>query len=771
MAERDLSDTTALTKARSDDELRVANRVLREWFLTAMVTLLVVVWLVSSQITERADHMVYDGLNRIMPVEASEDIVVVGIDNRSLDAIGPWPWPRDIHARLIDRLSAVGSGPIAYDVLFLEQTPQDTALEAAVAKAGNVYMPALIGVPGSNGAPWFVDLPSGKLSSVAAGIGHVMLTPDEDGTVRHLPLWLSTEQQNHGHLVLPLAQTRLGTQTLSPPALARTAELTAAAPTLIRYPTQQAGYRVLSFIDVLNGEIPAEFLRNRLVLVGATAQGMGDRYATTNSPDSELVPGVEIQAALLQTLIDQSAPKQPSPIVHLLLSVLPIVLILVGFLFLRPASNTLLGLGLLVASIAASAIALKLGWWWPPVSAIAGVMIAWPLWSWRRLAAAYSYMQTEMSSLDRERSRLNLASLSSRPVWRTGDEISRQMHALHSTMKQVRDFNNFISQSVRSLPDAAVITDNDDVVLMANSRAQNLFADAELEHQPISKLFAQLGQSEWKKWLAVTTVAHEDIVTRDGRALQIATAPLTDAEGKRAGSIIRFADVTQMRAAERQRERTLQLLGHDMRAPQVSIIALLDNPKPPEDFLKRIRSNANQTLELAEGYVQLSRAESQMLRLQTTDLGQLLTEAADMMWPQAAAKGVDLHSPNVDDEYLVQADSALLRRVLINLLDNAIRHTPTGSRVMCDLFKHGGKITITIADEGQGFDPDVRSRMFQPYQGGKIAGAGLGLSFVGTVIQRHGGHVGLEPPAGLPANETGTCFYITLDEDRDEDEA
>ena len=768
MLERDPSETSAPHKGRSDDELRVANRVLQEWFITAVVTLLIVVWLVSSHITERADHMVYDGLSRIMPVEASDDIVVVAIDNRSLDRLGPWPWPRDLHARLIDRLSELHTGPVAYDVLFLEQTPQDAALAASVAKAGNIYLPALIGAPGPNGAPWYVDMPVSDLSTAAAGLGHVMLTPDEDGTVRHLPLWLTTEQEPFGHLVLPLARTRLGPNAFSSPPVATQPELSTREDRLIRYPDSHGGYRVLSFVDVLNGEIPEDFLRNKLVLVGATAHGMGDRYASTTSPDSQLSTGVEIQAALLQTLIQQTALKQPSTLGHLLLSIMPIVLMFAGFLFLRPASNTVLGLALLLTCVAASIAAFKLGWWWSPVSAMAGVMIAWPLWSWRRLAAAYSYMQAEMGNLDRERSSLNLASLSSRPVWRTGDEISRQMHALHSTMKQVRDFNNFISQSVRSLPDAAVITDNDDKVLMANSRAHALFEDKNLEHQPVSRLFASLGQSDWRKWLVVSAMGHEDITTSDGRALQIATAPLTDAEGKRAGSIIRFADVTQMRAAERQRERTLQLLGHDMRAPQVSIIALLDNPKPPEDFLKRIRANANQTLELAEGYVQLSRAESQMLRLQTTDLGQLLTEAADLMWPQAAAKGVDLNSPDVDAEYLVKADSALLRRVLINLLDNAVRHTPTGSRVMCDLFKHDGRITITIADEGQGFDPDVRSRMFQPYQGGKIAGAGLGLSFVGTVIQRHGGQVGLEPPAGVPEHQTGTCFYITLDEAEDE---
>jgi len=758
-------------KVRTDDGGKVARRVLQEWLITAVASVVIVIVLLTGNLTSRADNLVYDALSRIQSAKASQDIVVIAIDNRSLESLGPWPWPRDIHARLIERLHQARTGPVAYDVLFMEATPDDAALSSAMAKAGNIYLPALIGAPGPNGASWFTNLPAGDLATSAAGLGHVMLTPDDDGTLRHLPLWLSTPDRIYGHLTLPLAQSRIDGQAVSPPATSPTDGLLAEQTRLIRYPTDSHGYRLVSFIDVLNGEIADGFLKDRLVLVGGTAHGMGDRYATTTSDNSELVPGVLIQAALLQTLIQQNDVKPVPGSVRLFLSALPLLLMLAGFLLLRPTTNTFLGVGLLLACIATSFAAYAVGWWWPPVAAMAGVMIAWPLWSWRRLAAVYGYMQTEMANLDRDRGGdrpgLQLAPLSRTPAWHSGDEISRQIHALNLTMKQVRDFNNFISQSVRSLPDAAVITDTAGKVLVANNRARDLFANTALEQKPLSYLFAHLGQTDWQDFLDENINGHDDILTPDGRALQVATAALTDAEGHRAGHIIRFADVTALRASERQRERTLQLLGHDMRAPQVSIIALLDNPSPPRNVLERIRANASQTLELAEAYVQLSRAENQILRLQTTDLGQLLTEAADTLWPQAAAKGVNLSSPDIEVEYLVHADSALLRRALINLIDNAIRHTPTGSRVICDLLSHDGQITIMIADEGPGFDADTRSGMFQPYQGGKIAGAGLGLSFVGTVIQRHGGQIGLTPPKGIPNHWDGTCFYITLAQTRD----
>ena len=748
--------------SRSDVGQAVAMRVLVEWLITGLITLTLVTWLALFQATPRADAVIYDNFSRLMPAPPSDDILVIEIDDRSLTALGPWPWSRQVHADLIDRLAEVGTGPIAYDVLFIEPKAEDTHLARAMQRAGNVHIPALLSAPGMNGAAYNLQLPSSAITDAAASLGHVMLTSDQDGTVRHLPLWLVADDQKLSHLVLPLARQIRGADAFSAPDSHQTGELVATQQTLIRYPSPEHSVRIVSFIDVINGEIAPEFLHNRLVLVGANAQGMGDRYATSIGYENSLIPGVEIQAALLQTLIEQSAPKALGSVWRVGLSVTPIIILLLAFLNLRPAANTVVGICLLVLTIGGSFIALRAGWWWSPMPAIIGFMIIGPLWSWRRLAAAYRYMQDALTSLQTDTDNTQLAALSAAPGWRSGDVVSRQVHALDTALKQLRDFNRFITQSVRSLPDAAVIADVDGKVLVANKRANQLFTEDLLKDASLADLFQTLGQADWHKRLSDAPNGLEDINLADGRALQVATAPLTDANDQPAGSIVRFADVTLIRSNERQRERTLQLLGHDMRAPQVSILTLLDSANRPADFEKRIRTNARQTLSLADGYVQLARAESQPLRFALIDMAQLMTEATDMMWPQAAAKGVDLSSQEDGLEYLIDGDAPLLRRVLINLLDNAIRHTPSGGRVRCDIFADETAITVTVADEGAGFDPDIKSRMFQPFQGGNIAGSGLGLAFVHTVIQRHGGTISLDAPLGLPTHAKGSCFYIRL---------
>ncbi|WP_312811950.1 CHASE2 domain-containing protein [Brevundimonas sp.] len=744
----------------------LGTRVLMEWVITAVVSVLLVLWLSLAQVIQRGDNLFYDTVSQLTAAQPHPDIVIVTIDDRSLQAIGAWPWPRSQHAALIDHLTAAQTKAVAYDVLFIEPTEDDAVLAQAMAKAGNVYLPAAIDTPGMNGKLSSVSLPTPVLQAAAAGVGHGLLTPDSDGTIRSLPLWVSADGQVLPHLALLL--TRNGSEVSvfaeAPPDVHadKNGALEALQPRLIRYPRGIAPYPSVSFVDVLRGEVPDDFLRDKRVLVGATAQGMGDRYATPSTHDGALLPGVNIVASLAQNILDNRPIIRAEGWLAALLSLIPLAVMLTGFLTLRPIANTVLGFGLIALTLMASAAGLKLGIWWPPLAACAGVIFVWPLWSWRRLAATYTYMRSALNDLRNDDAARPLSALSPVHDWKSGDEISRQVLSFSSALKQFRDFNRYITQSVHSLPDAALMTDLDGVVLIANRRAHHLFPARTLEGAHLETLFHSIGLREWRLLIDADNSERDEIQLEDGRSIQIAIAALTDTLQRSTGLIVRLADVSHLRAAERERQRTLQLLGHDMRAPQVSILTLLDNPNRPENLEDHIRRNARQTLNLAEGYVQLSRAENQMLTFDVVNLADLVTEAADTLWPQSAAKGVELIVPDDGEEYLVEADTALMRRVIINLLDNAIRHTPAGRLIACTLSRLDNRILLMICDQGSGLDDDMKARLFQPFAGGNVAGSGLGLAFVHTVIQRHGGQITIEPPHGIIPPYSGACFYITL---------
>ena len=108
------------------------RRIFLEWLAVALLATAGVALAVATDLFRRADNLLYDQLIRFESEPASDEIIVVAIDNDSVARIGGFPWPRDVHARLLDRLEAARPRAILYDVLFVDPSPADQALAEAV---------------------------------------------------------------------------------------------------------------------------------------------------------------------------------------------------------------------------------------------------------------------------------------------------------------------------------------------------------------------------------------------------------------------------------------------------------------------------------------------------------------------------------------------------------------------------------------------------------------------------------------------------------------
>ncbi len=731
---------------RFGPDLTVGRRTLLEWLLVVMTTAAIVVWLVFGGGAERANNLFYDAMVRLDGRPPDERIVIVAIDDRSLAELGQWPWNRQAHADMVDRLTAAGARAVAYDVLFTEPAPNDDKLAAALARSGLVYLPALIDGEGEGGAPWRLRPPVARLTASVPDIGHVNLTIDGDGVIRRVPLFMQSGGRIWPHLIVPLAAAE-GRSPPRPPARAD-ADLVGVEVGAIAYPGPPGRFRTVSFVDLLRGETPPAFLKDRLVLVGVTAAGLGDRYATPAAPHGELSPGVEIQAALLQTVLEGGGPRAMPQGWLAALSLAPLLARASGFLLFRPVTNMLAGAGLVLAILVGSYAAFEaLRIWVPPAAAITGLLIAYPFWSWRRLAVASAYLQSELRAFERDE-RLPSTEIFTPPEPRSsGDVLARQVEAFQASLKQLRSLDRFITETLKGLPDATVVAGRDGKVVIANDLAWATFG-ADLAGANLDGLLAKLGEPAWRRFLTRNEAAPSDIVTPDGRVLHPAAAEIRDADGAVMGCIIRFTDLTHRRVEERQRERAMQLLSHDMRAPQASILTLLDNPGTREtpDTRRRIADYARQTLSLADGYVQLARAETQPYQAVVFDFAHILTESADALWPQASAKGAAVQI-STEEERWVRGDPSMLRRAIVNLIDNALKFGPPGGRIDCTLraTEADGRPhwTLSIEDEGPGLSEAAVARLFQPFAhgGGDADGSGLGLAFVRTVAQRLGGQI------------------------------
>jgi CHASE2 domain-containing sensor protein/signal transduction histidine kinase len=741
---------------------------LHEWWAILILASLATLLVNALAPPDRASNLLYDTVQRAAPRPAGEGILIVAIDNRSLAELGRWPWPREHHVALVRALGQANVRAIGYDVLFLEAygiPGVDAALGEALEAGPPAVLPHLIEVPGSNGRPSDLVEPVPEIARGARALAHVVTRPDRDGVVRGVDRLEDAEGRRFLHISEALAAIAAGNEAMldapdPPPA----SPVLAPARDLIPFARGPGAYAQISFVDVMQGRVPPELLRDRIIFVGATGAGLGDRFSTPMSGTKETMAGVEIHANYLDALLSGRLIRPAPAAAVQLFSLMPLWLLMLSLLRFGPRINLWLGAGLGLAVLATSLVALlAFRVWLPPATPLFALGLIFPIWGWRRLDVASRFMIRELKELTSEEPMLPRH----RPEV-SGDPVARQIVLMHEAIRDVRDLRQFIAQSLDNLPDAALVTDLEGRVLIANAAADRLFQPrlgGPVEGRPLAQVFASLDVDPAfpdPRAAQLLDALREGGLPPDngyetrlanGMSLEIRLAFFTDAQRRPLGWIARFADITDLRASERQREDALRLLTHDMRSPQAAILAVLnaEEARIPPDVGQRLSRYARQTLSLADDFVQYARAESGRFNLETFDLADAMLDAVDDLWPLARAKTIRVESDVADSQAMVMGDRALISRALANFLSNAIKYSPPGSRVVARVRIEGGRALAEVTDEGRGIAADDLGRLFVPFQrlvapegatsDADASGSGLGLAFVKTVIERHQGEV------------------------------
>lgn len=246
-----------------------------EWVLLSIALIVLVVWLSTSGHLKRANHLVQDAGLRLAARPSHPDIVVVAIDDRSIAAIGRWPWRRALHAELIARISAQKPRVIGMDMLLneadLDYPDDDLLLADAIRRSGRVVLPVLR--RGFGPASHLADLPLPPFAQAAANLGHVHVAPDGDGVVRSLYMVEGSDAAPWHHLSMAMQCVAAAHDGL-PPCPAVPAQTSDTGPwkrkdlTLIAYAGSPSQFTSYSYIDVLRGQVPPDTFQNKYVLVG-----------------------------------------------------------------------------------------------------------------------------------------------------------------------------------------------------------------------------------------------------------------------------------------------------------------------------------------------------------------------------------------------------------------------------------------------------------------------------------------------------------------------
>ena len=717
------------------------RRFITEWIVVLAIAIFGSLAFQFSFVGARLDNLFFDQAVAWRASAASERIIIVEIDEESLTSVGHWPWKRSLHAALINRLSAAQPAAIGYDVLFTEaaSAEDDEDLRKAIQSAQNVIVPAFVEQPGRNGSAVDIIPPIAPIAKAARATGHVNVRFDPDGIVRRSFGSVSDDHESLAHFAAVIARSVSSNRDFgAEPALDM----------LIPFHPRGA-YQRVSAASVIGGEVPAAFLKNRIVLVGASAQGLGDTLPVPGSAGSAM-PGVEVQANMLDAELSGSAISSLSVFARALGTALMIAGLLLIFWRSGPTGSLLASFGLAGAFLAVSGIALtNFHYWLPPGGILVGTLLAYPLWSWRRLAALNAFVETE--------ARLLRASVTdSAPVERKQfglDGVAQAALALKNVIGGLEEMKSFMSRVIENAPDAIAVLDPDGRITLTNAKASALFAGRS-ENASFAKLLEEVAPN--------SSPNTEDIALPDGRFLMMKSSRFGAEDDQTHGSIVRLADVTEQREAQNQRDEMLEFLSHDMRSPQAAIVAIIDHhsAKPDGEFpAQRVRQQALASLKLADDFVQLAKLSSVEPMFEDMDVISLANEAIDRCYPAAKSKTITVTRPDDLEDPFAQVDGSMLLRALVNLIDNAIKYSGDEASVSVTASSGDDDITISVADSGPGIPPERLEGLFQRFGASDTSGkmsAGLGLADVKRAVDLHAGKI------DCVSHERGTRFDIIV---------
>lgn len=405
----------------------------RDWFSTrhsawtlALPLIGILLLLQLTTLPQRLDNWLYDTLVTALPPDVPEDVVIVAIDENSLADIGPWPWPRSVHASLIRNLTKAGADRIVLDILLSEPTSDDRELAKAMRNHGRVVLPLYI-APGRQAGLFREQLPTPTLANAAFAIGHAHVELDSDGIARGL--YLHSGLGNELWPAMAMAASARGPSTgprtfpeLDAPAYVNVRRDFRRVPLAGR----SGAYTTVSYADLLDDTPPPDGLEGKTVLVGATAAGFGDVLPTPFSGLAQPMSGVEFHANVLAAIERQNLIREAPRLWSAGLALLSGLLVVLLLPRLRP-SGTFVFSCLLFALILTGAVTalLILNLWLPVANALLVPVLAFPLWSARRLSLANRFLNQQIDLLERG----NLLHLP--PLWsRSPQQILANLRSL-----------------------------------------------------------------------------------------------------------------------------------------------------------------------------------------------------------------------------------------------------------------------------------------------------------------------------------------------------
>ena len=336
---------------------------------------------------------------------------------------------------------------------------------------------------------------------------------------------------------------------------------------------------------------------------------------------------------------------------------------------------------------------------------------------------------------------------------------------------------------VRNMADGLLVIDRDGRVGLLNTQFERWFGvpeitavgrprDEIIEHAGLSRhLDEAAGIAHRRAYSSILDIDQGS--DRPNQTLQARSVRVFDNRRDVVGIVTVLRDVTREKRVEQMKSDLVSTVSHELRTPLTSIQGFSEilleeelNESEIAEFAQIISSEARRLGALINDFLDLSRIESGEIEIRQSNLNlvDLLASSTVIMEQHAAARGIEIRSVSADREptYLI-GDRDKLEQVFVNLISNAVKYSPDGSRVEIGLRSDDVEVMVEVRDEGHGIPPQYLPRIFDRFFRGDMSstaetgGTGLGLTIVREIVERHGGNIVAKSVVGM-----GSSFVVTL---------
>lgn len=321
-------------------------------------------------------------------------------------------------------------------------------------------------------------------------------------------------------------------------------------------------------------------------------------------------------------------------------------------------------------------------------------------------------------------------------------------------------------------PDAVLVTDHDDNLLVLNSAAEDLFRlyDGDGIGKPFSESIAE-EQLNAIYGNGLVQPPSNEITLMDGNTYH-ASISSVEVEGIEAGRVCVLRNVTTIKQLNASKSDFVSTVSHDLRSPlaliqgYTSMLQMVGELNDQQSsYLKKISDETEKISHLVTNLLDLGRIEADVgLHLEKKAVDDVIVRVVAASQVQADQKRINL-STNIEQNNLpiIEADQALLQQALYNLVDNAIKFTEPGGEVSIGLNLLEDRVAYIIEDNGIGISPADQQYLFDKFfkatnqQRLEAGGSGLGLAIANSIAEKHSGKITVKSKLGI-----GSTFYLEL---------